>query len=558
MYIHPRPGKAHDQSGERQAMAMAKWSEGQAFEWPDVKALSLEDKVGQVLMVGFPGKDPEGAKEAVCDLKVGGIIYFARNTGTVSETAALSSALQDMAEAAGNLPLLISVDQEGGPVVRLDKGLPLMPGAMALGATGDAELAYKTARAVGTQMRAAGINMDLAPVLDVNDNPDNPVIGVRSFGSDPALVETLGAASVQGFLSSGIAPVGKHFPGHGNTSVDSHLDLPVLPHPLERLAQVELRPFRAAIMKGLPAIMTAHIVFKAVDPDLPATLSAPVLQRLLRRDLGFQGLIMTDCMEMNAISNYFGTARGAVMALKAGADMVLISHTRELQREAYRLIVEAVRSGEIPLSRLDEAVWRVLTLKKALRIPNPLPPEEADTEELRELSAEAHLRSVTVLKGEGLPLRKDPGSRVVIASPYEETELAEALKGTGMQVARVVYGSSGPALMVEEYGSEPGEKARGGVSGDALAEMDPARADAVIVLTRSAWKNEEQASFVRSVLQKRPDAVLVATGDPYDVRVFREARTFLCTYSHRREALRALAAILTGRYEAQGKLPVIL
>lgn len=153
----------------------------------EVGDLSLREKVGQVLMVGFSGKDPEGAAVAVRDLKVGGIIYFARNTGTVAETAALSQALQDMAASCGNLPLLISVDQEGGPVVRLDRGLPLMPGPMSLGATGDPELALKVARAAGIQVRAAGINMNLAPVLDVNDNPDNPVIGVRSFGSDPSL-----------------------------------------------------------------------------------------------------------------------------------------------------------------------------------------------------------------------------------------------------------------------------------------------------------------------------------------------------------------------------------
>jgi beta-N-acetylhexosaminidase len=549
-------------------------SQNKDFPQMEVGDLSLREKVGQVLMVGFSGKDPEGAAVAVRDLKVGGIIYFARNTGTVAETAALSQALQDMAASCGNLPLLISVDQEGGPVVRLDRGLPLMPGPMSLGATGDPELALKVARAAGIQVRAAGINMNLAPVLDVNDNPDNPVIGVRSFGSDPSLVETLGTESVQGFLSAGIAPVGKHFPGHGNTSVDSHLELPVLPHPMKRLAEVELKPFRAAIRKGLPAIMTAHIIFKAIDPHRPATLSEPVLQGLLRRDLGFQGLIMTDCMEMNAISEYFGTARGAVLALKAGADMVLISHTPELQREACEMLVEAVQTGEIPLSRLDEAVRRILSLKKALRIPNPLPPGAADTEEFSRLSAEAHRRSITILRDAGLPVGSNESSRIVIASSYPERALGEALREMGAQVVHLAYDSPAFSEMtapgVTTSGATapgtttPGTTTPGTTTPGATAPGVTTRreelnqADTVIILTRNAWKNEKQAAWVRSILREKPGAVLVATGDPYDFRVFPDARAFVCTYSHRPEALRALAEALTGAVKAEGRLPVRL
>jgi len=497
----------------------------------EVNDLSLPEKVGQVLMVGFAGKDAEGARDAIVNLKVGGIIYFARNTGSIPETATLSQTLQDMAAACGSLPLLISIDQEGGPVVRLDRGLPLMPGPMSLGATGDPDLAFKVARATGTQVRAAGININLAPVLDANDNPANPVIGVRSFGSDPSLVETLGAAAVKGFMSAGVAPVGKHFPGHGNTSVDSHFDLPVLPHTMERLEEVELRPFRAAIRAGVPAIMTAHILFSVIDPERPATLSEPVLQGLLRRALGFQGVIMTDCMEMDAISKNPGTARGAVLALKAGADMVLISHTSRYQREAYEMIVEAVRTGEIPLSRLDDAVRRVLSMKKALKVPNPLPPDAALTEEFRRLSAEAHLRSITVLKDDTLPRPGGPGSRFVIHSPYPATALVEALTRRGAQVVHRIY-----------------EGDTGSGSHDAT----------VVVLTQNAWKDAEHAAHVKSILQEKPDAIVVAARDPYDFRVFPEARSFICSYSHRPEALQALAEVITGAAPGKGKLPVML
>lgn len=374
--------------------------------------LSLEQKVGQVFMFGFPSGDPEGARELVEDLHAGGIIYFARNLDTVEQAAALSETLQGWAlSSPPGLPLLISIDQEGGIVARLTKGIPIMPGPMSL-AAGSMGLARsdvsRVHEATGIQLRAAGVNMNLAPDLDVNDNPNNPVIGVRSFGQDPEVVAQLGVDAIEGLLSAGVIPVGKHFPGHGNTSVDSHFGLPVLPHPMKRLDRMELVPFRAAVAAGIPAIMTAHIVFQAIDPELPATLSRKVLQGLLREKLGFQGLILTDCMEMDAIGKSPGTVRGAVMALKAGADMVLVSHTRELQVAAYRAVLAAVRSGELAESRLDEAVQRILAAKQSFGVPNPLPSREATRREFWTLSRESHLASITVVKDEAnlLPLRK--------------------------------------------------------------------------------------------------------------------------------------------------------
>ncbi len=371
--------------------------------------LSIEERVGQVFMVGFSGTSPEDAAPAIRDLKAGGIIYFARNVGTVEETAALSAALQDMAVqvSAKNLPLLISIDQEGGLVSRLTKGLPGMPGPAALGATGDPGLTEEVSRAIGIQLRAAGINMNLAPVLDVNDNPANPVIGVRSFGGDPDVVVPHGCAAVRGYLSSGVCPVGKHFPGHGNTSVDSHLDLPVLDHGIERLEEVELAPFRAAVAEGLPAIMTAHIVFKALDPKNPATMSAAVLNGLLREKIGFRGLILTDCMEMQAVARYPGTVEASLLAFKAGADLLLISHTLALQEKAYYALLSAVRSGEIGEERLNSSVNRILDLKRKTGLPNPLEPSMANVPEFQDLSRRARQESATVLKAE--PDRLPPG-----------------------------------------------------------------------------------------------------------------------------------------------------
>ena len=569
-----------------------------------LRSMSLEEKAGQVLMVGFRGKDAEGARPAIEKLKTGGVIYFARNTGYVAETAALSQSLQRLAESATGIPLLISADQEGGIVSRLTQGLPDMPGPMALGAADDEDLAFRVSRGIGIQLRAAGVNMDLAPVLDVNDNPENPVIGVRSFGSDPLRVAELGRAAVKGFLASGIAPVGKHFPGHGNTSVDSHLDLPVLDKSEEELRMTELRPFSAAIASGLPAIMTAHIVFRALDPDHPATMSQKVLEGLLRRTMGFQGVILTDCLEMNAVSMSPGTPRAAVLALKTGADLLLISHTWGLQEEALRQVVEAVRRGEVSEARLDEAVYRILSLKRRLGIPNPLETTAAHSEELRALSREAHRRSITLVRVEdgALPLGR-PGS-VQSGGTGAAVRVDQTFGGTGAATrADEAAGSTIPALQTVEAAcgaaTEPpgilvvsattgpggpdgavGPGAMSGAAGElarclrqcgvrAATEIGArealemaARAHAgdlrLVLLVQNAWKDEGQLSTARQLLQAFPDAVVVAVRDPYDARVLPQARTFLCSYGPRPGAMAALAKVLTGADGPCGKLPVTL
>ncbi len=585
--------------------------------------LTLEQKVGQVFMFGFPSKDPAGAEELIKSLHAGGIIYFARNLDTVGRAAALSETLQGWAlSSPPGIPLLVAADQEGGIVARFTKGIPLMPGPMSLAAA-SASLAQSGVRepvhdagrgpahdslvrrvhhATGIQLRAAGVNMNLAPDLDVNDNPDNPVIGVRSFGGDPELVSRLGTEAVQGLLSAGVLPVGKHFPGHGNTSVDSHLDLPVLPHSMERLHRVELAPFRAAIAGGLQVIMTAHIVFLAVDPDRPATVSERVLQGLLRRELGFQGLIITDCMEMAAIAKSPGTVRGAVLALKAGADMVLVSHTKELQVGAYEAVLEAVRSGELPESRLDEAVERILAIKRKVCLPNPLSPEEATRHEFWTLSKESHLASITVAKDEVsvLPLRKvspaggplrlllayprgsaDSGSLsplgqtlaqegVVVSEVYLEaterrddsdpTGRLDAISPTGPQGNSLTRRSDTGGAFVQSRESNSTGHQRDNAGLLARAREASVLADAVVILTRNAASDKAQAcgaaAMAQEVAATGRTPILVATGNPHDIRVVPGIGTYVCTYSHRPEAMAALAQILLGHREPVGRAPV--
>ncbi|MGE5579128.1 MAG: glycoside hydrolase family 3 protein [Bacillota bacterium] len=513
-----------------------------------ISNLSLEEKVGQVFMFGFRGIQPSDAAYAVNDLKAGGIIYFARNVGTVAETHALSESLQGMAKDAGLPPLFLSADQEGGLVSRLTAGLPGMPGAMGLGAAGDPCLAQKVSAAIGLQLRAAGINMNLAPVLDVNNNPSNPVIGVRSFGENPAKVSDLGRAAVSGYLSSGICPVGKHFPGHGNTSVDSHVDLPVLDETLESMERTELRPYRAAIAAGLPAIMTAHIVFRALDPANPATMSPAVLQGLLRTRMGFKGLILTDCMEMQAVSRSPGTVQASLQAFRAGADLILISHTRELQAEAYRALLNAVRAGEIPEERLDVSVERILAAKRSMRIPNALDPASADTPVLRDLSREAYLRSVVVLRTDKECFPLDP------QTAPEVSVIAVTGKAGAPGVVTSGYGSTAAAFLATALG-RLGVRVREVPVQEFVSGTYPGPA---VLVTENIWKDPALATLAAQALSVSPHAAVVAVRDPYDADFLPSARTFVCALSPRAEAMEAVAALLTGAEIATGKLPVTL
>lgn len=331
-----------------------------------VAEMSLSDKIGQMLMCGFEGTvvPDDGIRELIAKGGIGGVIYFARNVETPEQVAGMTAELQQAAAEGGKAPLWISIDQEGGMVARITEGVALMPGGMAIAAAGSVEDAYQAALISGRELSAMGINLNYAPVLDVNNNARNPVIGVRSFGESPEKVADYGAATIRGFQDAGVAATAKHFPGHGDTDVDSHLDLPTVRHDRARMDSVELVPFRRAIAEGVDAMMSAHIYFPALEQEkLPVTLSKAVLTGLLREELGFGGIIMTDCMEMNAIAEHYGTVEASVLAIAAGADIVLISHRADRQLAAIEAILHAVAEGRISEARIDDSVRRLLALK---------------------------------------------------------------------------------------------------------------------------------------------------------------------------------------------------
>ena len=325
-------------------------------------SMTIRDTVGQLLMVGFQGTELSRAfLDWLQEYRPGGVILFSRNLVDPEQVARLTNALQEQAP---NPPLLIAIDEEGGRVSRLPQGFTTFPAASSVAACHSADTAYETAKVTAQELRAVGINMNLAPVLDVNSNPANPIIGDRAYGTQPERVCTYGMAVMQGLEDNGIIPCGKHFPGHGDTTTDSHHALPVVEADRARLDAVELEPFRRAIHRGLPAIMTAHVRYPALDADAPATLSRPILSDLLRNELGFEGVTLTDDMEMRAILDHEPIGNASVRALQAGADMVVICHQQERQREAVTAIEQALEQGELSWERLTASVARIRALKE--------------------------------------------------------------------------------------------------------------------------------------------------------------------------------------------------
>lgn len=330
-----------------------------------VRQMTLEEKVGQLFHIGMTGKVARGrVLRDIQKYHVGGIIQFGKNFSGAARVKAMNQALQKAAIASSDIPLFISTDQEGGRVYRIGPdGATQFPGAMAIGQAADERMAREIGFATGYELRKLGINLVLAPVLDVNNNPANPVINTRSLGSKPELVAELGVAYQAGMREALSTATIKHFPGHGDTSVDSHLDLPRISRNLIQLEQVELLPFRRAIEDDAEMLMTAHILFPSLDAKYPATLSPYILKKLLRQDLGYKGLIITDAMEMHAIARRYGQAEAAIKAFDAGADIILLMSTGRIMDRMYTGMLQAFRSGRLQKTDLDRAVERQIALK---------------------------------------------------------------------------------------------------------------------------------------------------------------------------------------------------
>jgi beta-N-acetylhexosaminidase len=429
------------------------------------------------------------------------------------------------------------------------------PGNMALGATRSEALAYRVGRALGRELAAVGVNVDFAPVCDVNNNPENPVVGTRSFGEDPALVARLAAALTRGLQSAGVAATAKHFPGHGDTASDSHHGAPVIPHGLARLRRIELPPFRAAIEAGVRLVMTAHIVLPALEArDAPATLSPAILQGLLRRELGFRGLIVTDAMDMHAIDQGSGLVVDTIAAAAAGVDLLLFNHERARQIEAFAALVHAARRGLVAAADVQASARRVLALKKWLRGRKQPPLAVVACREHQALAREVAEASVTLVRDteRRLPLRLPSDARIAAVVPRPEDltpadtsslvvpALAEALRKRHPRVDELFISMNPSASEVRTLRDSLG------------------RYDLVVVGTINATSQPGQASLVDALVKQRTPTVAAALRMPYDLAAYPSVTTYACTYSILPPAMEALADALFGRVQFPGRLPVTL
>lgn len=476
-----------------------------------VAKMSVAEKVGQLFVPTFSSR--ADAVEKIKKYHVGGLIYFPGNISTPERTAAQSNALQK----ASGIPLLLGVDEEQGIVSRTAFATRF-PGNMALGATGDPAQARAAAQVTGAELRAIGINLDYAPDADVNVNPRNPVIGLRSFGADPALVSKMTAGAVGGFQAAGIAATAKHFPGHGDTATDSHTGLPVIKHSRKEWERLDAPPFKAAIAAGVDMIMTAHIVVPKLDRSGdPATLSKTVLTGLLRGTLGYQGVITTDSLEMAGVREKYGDAQVPVRAINAGADQLLMPPS--LPR-AHAAVVRAVRSGKITRKRLDESVTRILRLKQRRGLFQEKPADPAEAGSV--IGSSAHKatarqvaeRAVTLVRNDDglLPLK---GRKVAVTGP-ESDALRAALRKHGVTTAA------------------------------------PGSADVTVLTT----KNAGQATAARVRALGSGPVVVAALGLPYDLGAAGGAEATLATYSSSTVSVNALAKVLSGAANPTGRLPV--
>lgn len=339
---------------------------------------TLRDRIGQLFMLGFTGKTlTQELTDYFNDLKPGGVILFARNLENPSQIVELTNGLQKLARPE---PLLIAIDQEGGRVSRLPNGFTIFPPCAWFGECNSSEMAYAAAAVTAKELRAVGINMNMAPVLDVHTNPQNPIIGDRAVSGDPDQCGALALAIMRGLQDNRVVACGKHFPGHGDTSADSHLELPTVQASAERLQQVELKPFAHVIPHGLASIMTAHVMYPALDPQWPATLSSPILTGLLRTQLRFNGFIITDDLEMRAIVDHHGIEDAGLRALQAGADMLLICKDPVRQVKAMEAVLQAVDRGEISSDRIMASLNRLAQVKR--RFLDPYAPAETSVARL--------------------------------------------------------------------------------------------------------------------------------------------------------------------------------
>lgn len=559
-----------------------------------VSRMTLEAKITQMMMVDFRqwGSDREDftvmndeVRQIMEDYRFGAVIYFANNIKTTEETFRLTKAFQEAATKDGGIPLFIAADQEGGSVYRLGSGTAL-PGNMALGATYSAYgtgYAYEAGKIIGSELSTLGINTNLAPVVDVNSNPNNPVIGLRSYSDDAELVGQLASAQTAGMASYDVIGCVKHFPGHGDTAMDSHYGLPLVDQSLEELRDNELKPYEIAINEGIQMVMVAHILYPQLEQDrvlsqktgemeaLPATLSDDIITGLLKEEMGFGGVVITDAMNMAGITDTFSETQAAVLAILAGVDMLCMPTTGIYSPEDMSKIdaiidsiAQAVDSGVLPMSRIDDAVTRILTVKKERGILD----YDADAytlekalatvgcEENRQAERKIAAAAVTLVKNENdtLPLKLNADSKVLVLVPYNNEQAQIVMAWNRAREAGLI--PDGAQLEVRRF-----QKTDDGGYTDHDASIR--WADAVLVISEISSTNRYLSGGSQNWLYAAPGhyteyakaldkaAVVLSVDKPYDVQMYPHADAVLAAYGCKGSSVDPTEALIGGAVSSE-------
>lgn len=507
--------------------------------------MTIEEKVGQMLCLAYHGTElNEQIITLVEDLKVGGLIAFARNIVSPKQIHQLNIKAQGLAK----IPLFLGLDQEGGSVRRVTSGITPLAGAMGLAAGSSSEDVAKISEIVGSELRLLGFNMNFAPVADVNNNPLNPVINSRSFSDDPNKVAEYSISAAKGFQNAKVIPTIKHFPGHGDTNVDSHLGLPIVKKEIDELIEIEINPFKQAISAGVDGVMLSHVMYTALDSKYPASLSYNITTKLLKEQLGFDGLVVTDSLTMGAISKLYTKEDVLINAVNAGVDLLIFCGKADLeeQKELYNLFVELVKEGRIPLLRIDESVQKILYYKNKYNVKNVnhswLDVSKKINEKTNlQFSERLYNQSITYIGKESfIPLKSQ--EKVLILFPEiklytlvdNENDNYQTL-GSFLDFDEVIYNIETSVIEISH-----------------LAK----KYDTIIMCSYNVNKDDYQHRLFNAIDKSK--IIGVSLRSPYDLIHLEGLQKYFCVYEPTTMALKSLKKVITGEISPRGKLPIKL
>ncbi|URN92458.1 MAG: glycoside hydrolase family 3 protein [Candidatus Pristimantibacillus lignocellulolyticus] len=517
-----------------------------------IEQMTLREKIGQMIVTGFPSTEiSQEMQEVIEHYKVGNVILFSHNIENKFQLGELVSELQQSFTKHTTIPGFITIDQEGGRVTRMPKDATNVAGAMAIASSGRPENAYSAGRITARELKALGINFNLAPVMDINNNPLNPVINVRSYGDSVENVQNYGIAMMKGLIDGGVMSSLKHFPGHGDTNVDSHIGLPTIDKSLAELEQLELLPFVSAIEQGAHAIMSAHILFPQIEKSgLPGTMSYTIITEILKEKLGFKGLVVSDCLEMDAIKRYYGTAQGALGAIKAGIDLIFISHSAGIVKEAVQLIEDAVAAGDLEEAVIDAAVSKILAYK-ALYC-------EVEAPNYNIVGSDVHRRAnelmrtetICVVKGEIEQVRARDEQLLFVGSYAYRSDMASSSVNTDANFAQ--YLSEHFEAAYEIIDIDPSEE-------QIEATMSNVQHyNHVVIGLFNGRENKGQLELVKRMIASGCKVTAITLGRPYDLSLIEGQFTGIAAFEYSVNAFRSLIPLLNGEQSPTAQITIQL